>query len=409
MKRLMIVVFLLALALNACNAETPQPSPVASEIPASLTPFAPLVTATFTPSPTMTETPLPPPTSTTPSLPVEYGPDNFPAGVNPLTGLTVANPALLERRPVAVKINLVPRTLYRPPWGVTFADIVFDYYHNDGYSRLFAIFYGQDSELAGPVRSGRLLDVDLVQMYKTIFAYGSADAKINSRLLNATFSNQLVLEGQRADCPPTVTTPLCRFDPKGGDLLLASTAALSQFATTVRNVANGRQDLNGMYFNDLAPSNGEAASQAFVRYSGDDYVRWDYDAASGRYLRFQDNVYDTGQGEDYAALTDRLNDQQVSAANVVVLIAPHQYYQQPPAEIVEVVLSGSGPAYALRDGQVYQVTWNRPTVSSVLYLTFPDGTRYPFKPGTTWFQIVGTGTAITKPADGTLRFDHRMP
>jgi hypothetical protein len=309
---------------------------------------------------------------------------------------------------VAVKINLVPRTSYRPPWGLSFADIVYDFYHNDGYSRLHAIFYGQDAELAGAIRSGRLFDGDLVQMYKSIFAYGSADARINFRLLNAAYSNQLVLEGTRANCPPTTANPLCRYEPNGGDFLLASTSALSQYATA-RGVPNGRQNLNGMYFYGLAPAGGAPAVQAVVRYSGDDYGRWDYDPASGRYLRFQDNVYDTGQGEDYAALVDRQNNEQVSAANVVVLFAPHQFYQEPPNEIVEVVVSGSGPAYAMRDGKIYQVTWNRPTFDSVIYLTFADGTRYPFKPGNTWFQVVGTSTTVKQPSDDSWRFEHHQP
>ena len=147
----------------------------------------------------------------------------------------------------------------------------------------------------------------------------------------------------------------------------------------------------------------------YVRYSGDNYARWDYDPNTGSYLRYQDNFYDQGEGEQYAALTDRLNDQQVTAENVVVIIAPHQYYQQPPNEIVEVLLSGSGVAYAMRDGQLYKITWNRPANSSVLFLTFADGSRYPFKPGQTWFQVMGSNTLVSQPDDGVWRFNHQMP
>ena len=39
----------------------------------------------------------------------EYGPDNFPNEINPLTGLPAAYPALLDRRPLAVKISNGPR------------------------------------------------------------------------------------------------------------------------------------------------------------------------------------------------------------------------------------------------------------------------------------------------------------
>ena len=119
MKRCTLILLLLVLALSACSSGTPEASPTIPEDLASATPFLPRATGTFTPSPTVTEAPLPTPTNTPTPLPVEYGPDNFPAQVNPLTGLAVADPQLLERRPVAVKINLVPRTTNRPPWGVS--------------------------------------------------------------------------------------------------------------------------------------------------------------------------------------------------------------------------------------------------------------------------------------------------
>jgi hypothetical protein len=320
----------------------------------------------------------------------------------------VSDPNLLSRRPIAVKINIVPRFTNRPPWGLSFADIVYDYYHNDGYSRFHAIFYGNDAELVGPIRSGRLLDYELVHMYQSIFAYGSADALINQRLLNSDFSNRVILEGNSSSCPPTTANPLCRYNPMTNDFLLGSTSALSAHITSL-GVENGRQNLDGMTFNQITPSGGVNGSQLYVRYSGDNYTRWDYDPSTGRYLRFQDNVYDTGQGEDYAPLTDRLNDQQISADNVVVILVRHEYFQRPPNEIVDILLSGSGSAYAFRDGQMYQVQWNRSTTNSVLVLTYSDGTPFPFKPGKTWFQVVGVSTEITQPGDGVWRFNFLLP
>jgi Protein of unknown function (DUF3048) N-terminal domain/Protein of unknown function (DUF3048) C-terminal domain len=396
--------------LIACGQGSPTPSET------SITTTI-LGTNTFTPSPvpptetttptltaTITETPTPVYTPT----PVVYGPTNFPQNINPLTGLPVSDPSLLNRRPIAVKINIVPRSSNRPPWGLSFADIVYDYYHNDGYSRFHAIFYGSDAELVGPIRSGRLLDYELVHMYQSIFAYGSADALINQRLLNSDFSDRVILEGNASNCPPTPANPLCRYNPSTYDFLLGSTSALSAYITS-RGVDNSRQNLDGMTFNTQLPTGGENGSQLFVRYSGDNYVRWDYDPSTGRYLRYQDNVYDTGQGEAYAPLTDRLNDQQITADNVVALLVRHEYFQRPPNEIIEILLSGSGTAYAFRDGREYQLQWNRPTTNSVLFLTYPDGTPFPFKPGHTWFQVVGISTNITQPENGVWRFDFLLP
>lgn len=401
----------LVLILTACRpgsgavipTETPASLPQVGATPTAIPPSA---TPTTTPTSVPTDTPLPP-TST--PLPIAYGPDNFPVNVNPLTGLEAANPALLERRPIAVKINLVPRTTYRPTWGLSLADIVWEYYHNDGYTRLFAIFYSQDAELAGAIRSGRMPDNDLIQMYKSIFAYGSADILVNYRLLNAAYANRLVLEGQRSNCPPTAKAPLCRFEPAGPDLLLTGTQALSQYITD-KKIENGRQNLDGMTFHQTLPAGGAAATQAYIHYSIDSYGRWDYDPATGRYLLFQDNnLAMTTAEETYAPLMDRVNNQQIMADNVVILVAQHSYFQPPPSEIVEIALSGTGKAYALRDGQVYVVTWNRPTNDSVLYLTFPDGSRYPYKPGTTWYQVIGSSSEVTQPQAGIWKFVFRFP
>ena len=407
MKRLIPGVFMLLL-LVACGQVDSQPTVTLTQPAATLTKspdiLPPTETATATLLPTATDAPEP---TDTPE-PVVYGPTNFPSGVNPLTGLQVSDPDLLQRRPIAVKINIVPRFLYRPPFGLSLADIVFDYYHNHGYSRFYTIFYGNDAELVGPIRSGRFLDHELIQMYKSLFAYGSADERINRRLLNADYSDRLILEGVNANCPPTALTPLCRYDPSKSDLLLGGTEAISTYAVS-RGVDNGRQNLDGMTFYTPAPEGGAPVDQIFVRYSTDNYLRWDYNATSGKYVRFQDSIQDNGQGEVYELLVDRLNEKQITADNVVVIVARHEFYEQPPNEIIEIYLNGSGDAYAFRDGQVYPVHWNRPTTDSVLFLTNLDGTPFPYHPGTTWYQVVGETTLITQPAAEVWRFNFSIP
>jgi hypothetical protein len=164
-----------------------------------------------------------------------------------------------------------------------------------------------------------------------------------------------------------------------------------------------------MYFNLETPTGGQVGSQAAIRYSGDDYVTWEYDPSSGKYLRFQDDSYDLGQGETYAPLTDRTNEEQISADNVVVVLMEHSYYRKPPAEIVEILVSGSGPAYLFRDGKVFEVRWNIPATDSVLFLTDQDGNPFPYKPGNTWYQVVGQSSTISNPEENTWRFEFLIP
>jgi hypothetical protein len=343
-----------------------------------------------------------------PYPPEGYGPDHFPEDINPLTGLRVSDPSLLDRRPLGIKVNIVPRSSTRPPWGLSFADIVYDFYHNDGYSRFHAIFYGEDAPLVGPIRSGRLPDDPLVRTYDSIFVYGGADAKINYQFTSSEYSDRLITEGRRSLCPPTDAFPLCREDPNAYDFLLGGTQEIHAFVKQ-EGIDDKRQNLDGMFFQLDPPADGETADQITIRYSGDSYARWEYDPKTEGYLRFQDAVFDQGQGEEYSPLTDRVNDEQIAADNVVVLFAPHEYFQRPPAEIIEILLSGGAEAYAFRDGKAYDLQWVRPASGGSIYLTFPDGDLYPFKPGKTWFQIVGESSVLTKPESGAWRFEFKIP
>lgn len=399
MKTRMVGLVILAALLVSCGpAPTAVPTNTTAPVEDTATETA-VLPATNTPFPASTNTPIPEPTplpSPTATVPVEYGPENFPAQVNPLTGLPVDDPTLLDRRPLGIKVNIYPRWQYRPPWGLNFADIVYEYYHNDGASRLHAIFYGQDAELVGSIRSGRLLDDTLVRMFKSIFIYAGADSNIDQHFWQSDYSNRLIIGGfNNPNCPPTAASPLCIFDPNGHHNLIASTELIREYAAA-KNIDDSRQSLTGMYFNGAVPSGGEAATQVDVRYSFDMYSRWNYDPASRRYLLSRDTESDvSGSNPQLEPLVDQVDNAQVGADNVVILIVRDDYAQRPPNEIVEIFLLGQGTAYAFRDGQVYEVTWNHPTQDAMLYLTNADGSLFPFKPGNTWFQVVNPESLIT--------------
>jgi hypothetical protein len=398
MKRLKQIALLLVF-LSACIGNNPETTTPPATEAATLPP----PTETLAPSP-LPPTETNPPATETPS-PVAYGPDNFPANVDPLTAMEVSNPTLLERRPIAIKVQIFPRG-QRPPWGVSMADLVFDYYQNYGLTRFHSIFYSNDVEVVGPIRSARLLDIDLVSMYRTIFVFGSAEQRTYSRLFSNEFANRLVVEGY-ANCPP-----MCRVDPNGYNYLVTNTSELSKYVTQ-KGVDNVRQNLNGMSFNETLPPGGQPGQQVFIRYSISAYLYWNYDPSSGRYLRFQDTQEAPDQqSEGYIALTDRLTGQQIAADNVVVLIAPHKFAfntHPGPSEVIDILLSGSGPAYAYRDGQLFQTTWNRPAKDKILFLSLPDGTPYPYKPGNTWYQIVGQSSKIQNDVTGIWRFQFWIP
>jgi len=387
MKKLLTLFASLAIFLAACG----QAAAVTPTVLAS----TPTVAPSATPQPP-TGTPTSQPTATiAPTLPPEgYGPSGFPSNIDPLTGLQVADPNLLNRRPLLIKVANIPRS-YRPQWGLSLADIVFEYYTEQGSTRFAAIFYGNNADMVGPIRSGRFIDAHLVRGYKAVFAFGSAYQAEMDRFLTSEFADRLVIEGPN--------TPLTRYDPNGLDYLVVNTANLSAYAAA--KGINARQNLDGMSFNSTIPAGGQPGTQIYVRYSGAIYNRWDYDPASGTYLRFSDTVDDNdGNNAQYAQLTDRLTDKPIAFDNLVVLYVTHEVYSP---GIYDILLSGSGDGYAFRDGQAYPVTWHR-NDTDVTSLTNPDGTPFDFKPGNTWFEVVGVSSQLKQ--DGQAwRFTHLMP
>jgi hypothetical protein len=68
--------------------------------------------------------------------------DHLPAGINPLTGLPVADPSLLKIPAVLVSISHFPAAA-RPQAGLSFAPFVYEFSITRGETRFLAAFYGE--------------------------------------------------------------------------------------------------------------------------------------------------------------------------------------------------------------------------------------------------------------------------
>ena len=419
MKRRLFFILTLTLLLGACSPKsvsddsTPLPSSTvaATQKP---TPTNPLEESTevpqpspISPTPTLlpTNTPVPQENTSAPDEypPEGYGPENFPAGVNPLTGLLVENPEILKRRPISVKIPLFPRDV-RPQWGLTKADLVFEYYHNGGITRLNAIFYGQEAEQLAPIRSARFSDEHFIRMYKASLTFGGTYEDVSNHFFNSSFANRLLYTVTSDPCPPREGYPVCRYDPDNANHLMGNTKLLSEYFTD-QGLDNTRQNLAGMFFQISPPAEAETGKQLRIRYTDANYHFWDYHSDIEEYVRYQET--ETSSEERYAILADNNNNIPISADNIVVLIVPHKKLET-SHESYFLELQGAGDGYAFRDGKMYAIKWNRPTLDSVLYLTFPNGDLFPFRPGNTWFEVIGINSVLEQEDTG-LRIKVYIP
>lgn len=366
---------------------------LASCVPAS--PFIP--TATTRPQPEIWSPPTSEPTTTeTPRSRVDA------VSINPLTGLPT-EPYELQRRPVVVKIQNMPRS-DRPQWGVSAADLVYEYLIEFGDTRFAAVYYGWLPDRTGPIRSARHVDIHIVQAYKAILVFGGAYEDLFNLLLESDFGDRLIREG------PNTAPALFRYDPEGRNYLLANLQILDEVLNKY-GIDNLPQSLEGMTFASELPENGEDAYQVYVRFSGSVYNRWDYDIGSGRYLRYSDvGNAQSVEDERYEPLLDRSTQQQIAVDNVVVLLAEYvPLIQTAESEVFDIQLIGSGKAYLFRDGQGYPALWRRGKSDDVLSLWGEDGQSLSFHPGQTWFEVLGKSSKIRQVEDGVWRFECWIP
>jgi len=389
------VILLLGFLLAACQPAGPTQIPgleltVQSAIDATRTaaPTAtPLPTATNTPAPTLTPTPVR----------IQYGPTGYPENVNPLTGLVVSDPAILDRRPVMVKVSNFPRT-GRPHSGLSFADIVFDYYTGEGANRFVALFYGQDAKQAGPVRSGRLVDRWLVGMYKAILGMEYADPTVYSKIINQL--GGLVISGDH--CPA-----ICSDGPLTETSRFANTSELSKFYGAKASSSNTKQNLDGMIFDSEIPAGGADGHEVTMRYGKNNEAQWKYDAASGTYFRWIDSV-NANNEMTLIPLVDKLNGNQLAFSNVIIIFAEIETLNKDDTKHEIKVAGAKGRVLLFRDGMIYDGTW-KGVYDSPFTFYDKDGNPIPLKPGNTWIHIAGMTSRTTEDPVGVWRVVNYTP
>jgi hypothetical protein len=327
-------------------------------------------TATVTPGAMAVNTPAAParPVRPTPS------PTPVPDDVNPLTGRKVNDKALLRRRPLLVRIGNDPQI--RPQSGLAQADLVYEELI-DGYplTRLSAIFLSNDPPLIGPIRSARLISIQLARQYRAALIHSGASDPIRWEIsqvlpvdLDEYFHPKPYFSDNSKDWRGRLFTSARVMRAYMRENGMEAAVSLPGFAFS------GREDL---------PPGGVAAPSVVIPYPEGARVEWKYSAASGRYLRFV-------AGRPF---TDAASGEQIAASNVIVYYAEHQ-----PTDIVEdaggatslrIIIEGEGQAQVIRDGLLFAGRWNTPGDRPPQFVA-DDGGALPLKPGNTWIEVVPT-------------------
>jgi hypothetical protein len=322
------------------------------------------------------------------------GPD-----VNPLTGQKVDNPTKLERRPLLIKVPNYPPEA-RPQWGLSEADVVIEHEAEGYLTRFTAIYLGGDvTPRLGPVRSLRLIDAELVPIFKGVLVASGGHPAVKIRITEG----KPWAEGYtRIICPEAPfysDSGALRRIPEEGRIyeLTMYTDTDSLWEVLTERGINERQDFHDMWiFSEMAPEGGVGASEVEIVYRRTIEALYRYDEETQSYKRF-----DAGQ-----PLKDAVTDEQIAPSNVLILYANHvdtdiaadMHDPNKTWYSVSIQLWGSGPAQLFRDGKVYEAKWVRENPQEPddrLIVVDGEGHQIPFRPGKTWIQLVRLDGNVT--------------
>lgn len=314
-----------------------------------------------------TDTPLPPTDTPTPTATIPPRPGNE----NPLTGLSVDDPLVLQRRPVHVRIGNDPAA--RPQAGLSDADLVYEEVVEWWVTRYTAVYLSKAPQTVAPIRSARLINTQLTQQYGAALVNSGGSDGVRWEL------SQLPIVNLDEYFWPQ---PYFYRENEGWQTRLAvNLEAAHQLME--REGMEAPVLLRGFVFSDESMT-GDPAETILIPYpKRSSLVEWRYDPDSGRYLRWV-------SGEP---MVDFANNLQISAANVIVYYAEHL-----PTDIVEdsngatsirIIVNGEGRAQVFRDGVVVEGLWLTDG-SQTPIIVFANGEPIPLKRGNSWIEVVPT-------------------
>lgn len=383
------IIAIFAILLAACSSPAPtlslpptlEPSSSSAEseeaVVASATVAVAEEVAEIPPTP-LPETATPAPTPTPPSDAVAC----------PLTGLDVSEARLAERRPLQVQLgNSNPE---RPQFGLQQADMVFETLSEGGITRFTAMYLCQDAaEIAG-IRSGRLINLQIIPMFDAIFVHVGASGPVQK-----LYEDDIRIRDSSLDFfrnhPGFVLQPERRRAPFD---VFASTDSLFA-AAGERNIEMPGQPLPEILFDPATPSGGIAISSATIRHHSSYWVRWKWDSNAAVWTRHLSNE---NNADGDSQFVDAATGQALTTKNIVVIRAFHRQTDiiedSLGSRSVEVELLGSGEAWFLRDGQLYEGSWGRNELSEWFDLTLNDGSAYALTPGNTYIHFYQPGLPL---------------
>ncbi|MFN2589414.1 MAG: DUF3048 domain-containing protein [Actinomycetota bacterium] len=285
-----------------------------------------------------------------------------PPPVCPLTGVQRKVP---NRPALAVKVENIPSV--RPQIGLSHADIIYEEPVEAGITRFIVIYQCEGSERVEPIRSARLTDPSILRQFgRPVFAYAGGVPQVVSAVRRAG-----LIDVNFVKDPSAYHRDPARLSPHN---LFASTADLYAAADSPTGVPDP------VFSYSPTRPKAKRIHEIHIPFSSSSDVYWRWSSDKRAWVRSHGDVPHT-----YSDGT------QVNARNVVVQVVKLRDTGIVDVNGVaspEVVATGKGTAFVLRNGRMIKGTWVRDSEDDITKFLDSKGQEIPLDIGNTWVELV---------------------
>lgn len=309
-----------------------------------------------------------------------------------------------KHRPLGVMIENHQEA--RPQSGLSFADVIYEAVAEGGTTRFLAMYYCQDADPIGPIRSARVYFLSFVSEYGDFPLYthvggantpGPADALSQISNFGWSVYNDL---NQFSIGFPTFWRDYDRLGRTTATehTMYSMTTKLWNFAAKSRKLTNVDEDgkeWNEKFvpyaFKEDVPISQRPTKQNINITFWEGYsqyaVDWDYERETNVYRR-------SHKGSVHIDLD---TDEQLTAKTVITLFMQESNandgYENNAHLLYKTI--GSGKATIFMDGKKMSGTWKKESRTTRTLLFDDSGLPIKFNRGTLWFTIVPTAGTVT--------------
>jgi hypothetical protein len=283
---------------------------------------------------------------------------------NPLTG--AALDSVSADRVVAVKVDNAPEA--GPPIGIQDAELIIEHPVEGGVTRLTAMFFENEPNVIGPIRSVRPVDADLLSPWRPFLVTTGGQNFVYREILAAGVD--ILDEG---------TDGLFQQIERRQPYHLVATIPLIAV-----EAGEGAPPVDALPFGE-AELGGSAADSVSIPFSGVADVEWTYDSGTGQYRRMVN-------GDPYQVFPEYNADLVDFGTDTVIVLKAAQrsagYTDAAGADVPTFDVIGFGEVMVLHGGEVRTGQWLRAAQSDGWFFLDEAGNQFTVPIGSVWLEIV---------------------